>query len=104
MYSFWHSSERFYPGLNLSLYNSKKADQLIESIRRDLDTTKRRGDLQQLQDIISSDYPAVFLYSPNYIFVASKSLHGVEPGLLVETADRLQAAPTWFVKTARSPK
>lgn len=104
LYSFWHSSERFYPGFNLSLYNSKEADQLIESIRRGLDAGERQQDLQQLQDVISSDYPAVFLYSPNFIFVTSKSLHGVEPGLLLETADRLQAAAKWFVKTARSAK
>ena len=43
LYSFWHSSEKFYPGLNLALYENKTADRLIESIRNNFDNDKRMG-------------------------------------------------------------
>ena len=33
LFSFWHSSERFFPGSNLALYESKEVDNLIEEIK-----------------------------------------------------------------------
>ena len=102
LYSFWHSRERFYPGLNLSLYNNKSADQLIDSIRRDFDGKAREEMLRKLSDTIIADYPAAFLYSPHYLFVAGKSLGGTTPRLLVDPADRLTEISAWYVKTERT--
>src|SRR3989344_773790 len=104
LYSFWHSRERFYPGLNLSLYNNKAADQLIDSIRRDFDGKAREEMLRKLGDTITSDYPAAFLYSPHYLFVAGKNLGGATPRMLVDTGDRLTEVSAWYVKTARTLK
>lgn len=104
LYSFWHSHERFHPGLNLSLYNSRKADQSIETIRREMDADKRESELKKLQATIVADYPAVFLYSPSYIFATSKDLQGVEGRLLTETPDRFTDTRSWYVKTARTLK
>ena len=101
LFSFWHSSERFYPGLNLSLYNSKKADSLIESIRQEMDDDKRKTEFGQLENIIVNDYPAIFLYSPDYTYVASKNLHGAEEKLVAEPADIFANAANWYLKTAR---
>ena len=75
LYSFWHSSEKFYPGLNLSLYENKTADKLIESIRENFNDDKRSVDLGKLQSLIASDYPAIFLYSPDYIYVGKKKFY-----------------------------
>ena len=72
LYSFWHSSERFYPGLNLALYENKTADTLIQSIRKTLNDLKRQADLSSLQSIIIQDYPAVFLFPP-IIFMSAKT-------------------------------
>ncbi|MFH0891112.1 MAG: ABC transporter substrate-binding protein, partial [Candidatus Liptonbacteria bacterium] len=104
LYPFWHSRERFYPGLNLSLYNNKAADQLIDSVRREFDGNKRIELLGKLGETIVSDYPAAFLYSPHYLFLAGKSLNGVAPRLLVDPADRLTEVSAWYVKTARTLK
>ncbi len=104
LYAFWHSSERFYPGLNLALYSNKKADQLLESIRRELDPQKRAQKLSDLAALIGADRPAIFLYSPAYIFVMSKGVNGAEPRALTEPSDRLRQAPEWYVRTARSLK
>lgn len=99
--SFWHSSERFHPGLNLSLYNSKEADGLIENIRQNLDEEKRMEQLLELQDVINGDLPAIFLYSPDYIYIANKTIRGVDGGFINEPADRFVSAPKWYIKTAR---
>ncbi len=101
LFAFWHSSQRFYPFENLSLYNNKKADSLIESIQREMDSDKRKAEFSQLQNVIVSDYPAIFLYSPYYTHVASKNLRGVEEKLIAEPADIFADATSWYLKTAR---
>ncbi len=100
LYSFWHSSQRFYPGLNLALYNSKSADILIESIRQELDGAKRKAEFKKLQDAIVGDIPAIFLYSPDYLYVADKNLHGAEGSSIAEPADIFTKVNQWYLKTA----
>lgn len=101
IFSFWHSSERFYPGLNLALYNSKKADELLESIRKNLNADSRKADLAKLQKIISDDQPAIFLYSPSYLYVSTKNLEGFEENILNTPADRFENVNQWYLDTKR---
>ncbi|MEK7111825.1 MAG: ABC transporter substrate-binding protein, partial [Patescibacteria group bacterium] len=101
LFSFWHSSGRFSPGLNLSLYNNKKADELIEAIRQNLDPEKRKNQFSELQKIITLDYPAVFLYSPNYLYITKKGLMGPTSGSIAESANRLNQVSNWYLKTVR---
>lgn len=101
LYSFWHSSARFYPGSNLALYNNKKADALIESITQTANPEKRASQFKSLQELIVNDYPAVFLYSPDYLYITSKNIRGVNPVLITEPADRFVGAGKWYLKTAR---
>lgn len=104
LYSFWHSNERFYPGLNLSLYSNTEADKIMESIRREFDPAVREEKLAELSELIKSDYPAVFLYSPSYEMIATKDLRGVATGLISDPADRFQNVNQWYLKTARALK
>ena len=99
--SFWHSSERFYPGLNLSLYENKAVDILIESIRRDLNEKNCLTDLISLQSLIINDLPAIFLYSPNYLYVANLSLNGFNDKIISFPSDRFKNVESWYVKRAR---
>jgi peptide/nickel transport system substrate-binding protein len=104
LYPFWHSNERFYPGLNLSLYSRREADTLMEDIRRELDPGVREKKLGELNALIKNDYPAAFLYSPNYEMIAGKDLHGVETGVIADPADRFRSVNRWYLKTARALK
>ncbi len=102
LFSFWHSSQRFYPGNNLSLYQNKKVDNLIESFGKDFDADSRTADLKQISDIIAADYPAIFLYSPQYIYVAAPSLRGIDPNLTVSNSyDRFLNVEKWYLRTSR---
>ncbi len=104
LFAFWHSSQRFYPGLNLSLYNNKQADSLIAAINQETDPDKRATEIQNLENTIADDYPAAFLYSPYYVYFSRKDLQGVQAGLINEQADRLANVDGWYLKTARSLK
>jgi len=99
--SFWHSSERFYPGLNLSLYDNKTVDNLIQSIRKSLDETARQSELKSLQLLIIQDQPAIFLYSPFYFYLTKDWLKGFEEKFISSTSDRFENIEKWYVKTAR---
>ncbi len=102
LYPFWHSNERFYPGLNLALYSNKKADQLIESIRREPNEAKRAEAGQNLASTIKADAPAVFLYSPNYTYIVSRDVRGIIAGPIAEPTDRYSTIAKWHVRTTRA--
>lgn len=101
LYSFWHSSQRFQPGLNLSLYENKAVDQLIDTTRKTFDEAARAEALQKIQQQIYTDRPAIFLFSPNYLYAAPNSLGGFSKPLLASPADRLRYASDWFLETSR---
>lgn len=103
-YSFWDSSQRLDPGLNLAIYGNKDVDKLINYMRTDFDANSRENGLDQMRDIIAQDKPAVFLYSPYYLHVSNKSLKGFDAESLAIPSDRFGMIDTWYVKTVRTLK
>ena len=101
VFSFWHSTERFYPGLNLSLYENKTADALLESIRKEFDAPTRNALLEDFVRTIVADQPAIFLFSPQYLYAHLKNLGGLEDNPLATPADRFRHINAWFLKTTR---
>jgi len=101
IFSFWHSSEQFYPGHNLALYANRKVDSLLESIRQDFDNNSRQEKLSRLQEIINDDQPAIFLFSPNYNYAVPKNLRGFSSYFMAVPADRLERIGDWYLKTDR---
>ena len=100
LFSFWHSSEKFYPGSNLSLYDNKTADRLIEDIRQNPDAGVRRKNLAALQKLIVGAMPAVFLFSPNYIYVSRKTAENFNTRPISTPSERFSEIERWFVKTS----
>ncbi len=101
VFSFWHSSQRFDPGLNLSIFSDKTVDGLLESLRQNLDENSRQQDLSKLQKIINDAKPAVFLYSPKYLYATSKNLGGFSAESISFQASRFEKVNEWYLKTAR---
>ena len=101
LFSFWHSSERFYPGLNLALYNSETADILIESIRKNPSQESRQRNLNKLQLLIINDKPAIFLYSPFYFYISKNQLGGFEEQFISLPSERFENIENWYLKTER---
>lgn len=101
IFSFWHSSEKFYPGSNLSLFQNKKADESIEKIRKETDRDKRISEAGNLQEIIKSEEPAIFLFSPYYLYASIKDLGGLGENSLVTPSDRFKNINEWYLETSR---
>lgn len=98
-YPFWHSSQGIDPGLNLSVYVDKKADQLLEEARQTSDFEKRRLDYLEFQNILATDQPALFLYSPLYFYALPKKMGGFAMDRITVPSDRFDGVEGWFLKT-----
>ena len=101
IFAFWHSAAKFYPGENLALYENKKVDGLLESVRKDLDEETRNKALSDLQTIIEGDQPAIFLFSPHYFYVTTKDLGGLDTKFITTPSMRFENVNKWYLKTAR---
>ena len=99
-FSFWHSSQKFYPGLNLAIYGNSQADKLMEEIRQTKDFLERQAKLKNLQTVINQSLPAIFLYSPKYFYVSTNDLGGFKEKFLNTASDRFQDIKNWYVKTS----
>ena len=101
LHSFWHSSKRFYPGLNLAFFNNREADTLMEYIRSEAVPEKKQGLIQRLSSVIIDNIGAVFTVFPNYIYVTSPRLNGFVAEKAITSADRLNNIELWYVETNR---
>lgn len=103
-FPFWHSTQRKDPGLNLAIYQNKSADRLLEDIRQISDTAERKQKLEQFQEILTQEAPAIFLYSPDYVYFVDKKIKGVIEGVIVQPSKRLANIENWYINTKRTWK
>jgi len=99
LFAFWHSSQRKDPGLNVAMYTNAKVDKILEDAFATIDEQSRIKKYAQFEDEIKKDMPAVFLYSPNFIYVVSKNLKGVNIENIISTGDRFLNAYSWYIQT-----
>lgn len=103
-YSFWHSSQKNDPGLNLAFYENKDVDTLLSDAREMTDTGKRMEAYQKFQSIIASEHPAVFLYSPSYLYAVSDRVQGITARPINTPSARLSGIASWYIETKRVKK
>ncbi len=99
LFAFWHSSQRKDPGLNVAMYTNTKVDKILEEAFITTDEEDKIKKYAQFQDEIKKDMPAVFLYSPNFIYVISKNLKGLKMDHITSPTDRFSNIHSWYVKT-----
>ncbi len=100
-YSFWHSSQKRESGLNLSLFDNTAADDALALARETLDTAQRHELYRSFQTIYLSEMPALFLFSPAYLYVTDGSVQGMGIELMNASYDRFGDVRQWYVKTQR---
>ena len=97
--AFWHSSQRKDPGLNVAMYANTKVDKILEDASITINEQSRIKKYAQFEDEIKKDIPAIFLYSPNFIYVISKNLKGLSINHINSPADRFSNIHSWFSET-----
>lgn len=100
-FAFWHSSQRFDPGLNIALYANIKADKLLEEGRTLADTEARAEKYRAFENMVTEDTPAIFLYTPDLIYVVPGKIGGVSMGNAVTPSERFIAVHAWYLEKTR---
>lgn len=88
-FAFWHSTQNALPGLNLSNYNSVRADTALEEGRKVSGFDDRKIHYNVLQETLIQDAPAIPLYKPVYFFNYLKKYSFSDKSDLYTPADQL---------------
>ena len=102
LFSFWHSSQVTDPGLNLSAYQNKDLDELLEKIRQNFDKEQRINNMKIVQDTLFKDKPALFLYNPFYLYVLPKKIKGNNIQYANLPSEKFSDIENWYIYTKRT--
>jgi peptide/nickel transport system substrate-binding protein len=107
VFAYWHSSQadmRSNNRLNFSEYNSRVADEALESGRTRLDTAVRTVKYKAFLKAWQEDAPAIALYQPQTLYVTRGDVYGLDQGRLNTDIDRYTTVATWSIITGNIPK
>jgi peptide/nickel transport system substrate-binding protein len=98
-FAFWHSSQRNDPGLNISMYANAKVDKLLEDARKTLDNSVRVEKYKNFASEVENDDPAVFLYSPEFIYITPAKINGLSLWSVTLPFERFLNINNWYIET-----
>jgi len=102
LFPFWHSSFRFFPGLNFSLYKNAEVDKTLEDIRQAKEITQTQiNQVVNIDEQIMSDAPAIFLFSLPYFYVHTTRMEGYFPEMIRSASERFLNVSQWSVNRVR---
>lgn len=102
LYAFWDSSQRNAPGLNIAMYVNGSADKILEAARATSDPSVRLADYTSFDKIIHTDMPAVFLYSPDFIYIMPSDVKGMEntqANEVIDGTEQWEGVSKWYIDT-----
>jgi peptide/nickel transport system substrate-binding protein len=99
LYSFWHSSQRNDPGLNVAMYTNVKADKLLENGRVTSNKDEQDEIYNKFSSIVKDEVPVIFLYSPDFIYVKPKNVSGIVLPTITTPTERFSKIYSWYVYT-----
>jgi len=99
LYSYWHSSQKTDPGLNIAMYSNSKVDALLESIQKTQDNSSRENKYKQLIEEFNNSIPAILIYSPKYLYATSSNFNSISINNITIPSDRFMSVYTWAVDT-----
>jgi peptide/nickel transport system substrate-binding protein len=99
LYSFWHSSQKADPGLNIAMYGNKTVDTILETAQKTLNSENRMSKYKDFVTEFNKDVPALLIYSPKYLYATSSKLNHVLLDTLTTPSDRFQSIYDWYADT-----
>jgi len=100
--AFWHSTRIDDPGLNLAGYKNAKADEFLKKARMAQDFQEFKQNLEKFQNILIEDNPAVFLYSPTFLYLLNNEIKGTNFKIISESSKRFSNIENWYIATKRA--
>lgn len=100
-FPFWHSTQKRDPGLNLTFFDSKSADAKLKIIRESQNPEERKQALEDLQNLILQEVPAVFIARPDYLYFVTPKVKGIGDHIISDPSKRFIGIANWYIKTRR---
>ena len=94
-YVLWHTTQA--REANITGISSANLDKLLEDARKVGDVKKRGESYKLFTTLLADEAPAVFLYYPQYIWVVSKKVHGIDLSNFTTPLDRFDSYKKWRV-------
>lgn len=101
LFAFWHSSQRNDPGLNIASYTNSRTDGLLERIISSKNEEDKNRLFTDFENEIKKDMPAVFIYSPDFIYVTNKKIQNIFLDKINTSDQRLTHVNKWFTRTEK---
>lgn len=98
-YSFWHSSQRNDPGLNVALYANITTDSILSEMRRSTDHTGRDAAIEKFVGELNTETPALFLYAPELLYIVPNKVTGATFTGVSEPYERFSTVYDWYIQT-----
>ncbi len=99
LFSFWHSSQKLDPGLNIAMYSNKNVDIILESAQKTLDRESRIDKYKNLSQEFDKNIPALIIYSPKYLYATLPTLNNISLNTLTTSSDRFTSIYKWYADT-----
>jgi len=91
----WHSSQKDYPGINISGFDHIRADRALEEGRNEITSEGRVVHYHEFQKVVSEQIPAIFLYHPFMNYYISQYIDGVGEKYTFTAYDRFMDFANW---------
>ena len=99
LFSFWHSSQKKDPGLNISMYSNTKIDKILEDVQKIISQEERIKKYKIFDEEFNKDIPAILIYSPKYIYITNNNLNNINLNTLINPSDRFNSIYEWYANT-----
>lgn len=99
LFAYWHSSQKKDPGLNIALYGNSKIDGIIESIQKGLTDKELEEKYHQFTNEFNKDLPAIFIYSPEYLYAVKSSVKSISFDIVKNSSDRFNSIYKWYINS-----
>lgn len=104
LYAYWHSTQRVYPGLNITGYTSKNLDKNLEIIKNSLNENERNKALNNINQELNNESPAIPIYSNNSNYLVTKYSNNIKeyiPKEMKESSERFTNVKDWYIYKER---
>ena len=81
------------------MYVNSKVDKILEDVRTIYDAKEKQAKYEAFEKIIQDEVPAIFLYSPEYVYAVPEKLQGLKIDTITNPSDRWYGAEEWYIAT-----
>jgi peptide/nickel transport system substrate-binding protein len=83
------------------MYVNSTADELLEDARSTSDKGVREEIFNKFVAEITKDVPAVFIYSPSFIYLVPEKVEALSLGQLTISGERFLNVHEWYIYTSK---